>query len=273
MPYLSDLHIYPIKSTAGLRLERAFVEREGLAFDRRFILTDSRGRFLTARKHPALLRVRATPCVEGLILSATGCADMRLSYSQFSTRYQPVQVWDDEVQGQQCSEAADRWFSDYLGMPCQLLYFGSASRRVTALNPDAPVAFADGYPLLLIGQGSLQDLAHRCETPLSMGQFRPNLVIADSEPYAEDHWKRIRIGSLELEFVKPCSRCVMVNLDSQTALANPQQQPLRTLAKYRRGEKGQVLFGQNLVPMNEAVLEVGMEVEILELWPANSQAL
>jgi uncharacterized protein len=263
MPYLSDLHIYPIKSTAGLRLERAFVERAGLSFDRRFVLADATGRFLTARKHPGLLRVRATPSVDGLILSARGCTDLRLSYRQFSSQYRPVSVWDDDVQGQACSEAADRWFSDYLGLPCQLLYFGEASRRVTALDPGAPVTFADGYPLLLIGQGSLEDLASRCNTPLSMGQFRPNLVIADCEPYAEDSWKRIRIGTLELDFVKPCSRCVMVNLDTHTALANAQQQPLRTLAQYRRGEKGQVLFGQNLIPRNEAVLEVGMDVEIL----------
>lgn len=263
MPYLSDLHVYPIKSTAGLRLERAFVERAGLSFDRRFVLADMQGRFLTARKHSSLLKIKATLCVDGLILTTAGCTDLRLSYRQLSSHYRPVSVWDDEIQGQACSDAADRWFSDYLGLPCQLLYFGDASRRVTALDPDAPVSFADGYPLLLIGQGSLEDLASRCDTPLNMSQFRPNLVIANAEPYAEDSWKRIRIGTLELDFVKPCSRCVMVNLDSRTALANAQQQPLRTLAQYRRGEKGQVLFGQNLIPRNEAVLEVGMEVEIL----------
>ncbi len=264
MPYLSDLHIYPIKSTSGLRLERAFAERAGLAFDRRFVVADSQGRFVTARKHPALLRVRATPCIDGLIISVAGKPDLRLTYSLFAEDYRQVRVWDDEVHGQPCSRAADRWFSDYLDLECQLLYFGTASQRFTALNPDAPVAFADGYPLLLIGQGSLDDLAGRCTVPVTMRQFRPNLVIAGSEPFAEDHWKRIRIGSLDLALVKPCSRCVMVNLDPVTAARNPDQEPLRTLADYRRGEDGQVYLGQNLIPLNAAVLEVGMEVEILE---------
>jgi len=263
MPILSDLHIYPVKSTAGLRLERTFVEQAGIAFDRRFVVADGQGHFLTARKYPSLLRVQATPTSDGLILGAAGQANIRLRYSEFSQDYRQVRIWEDEVQGQPCSPAADRWLSDYLGVECQLLYFGPASSRFTALSPEAPVAFADGYPLLLISQGSLDDLAERTPAQIRMSQFRPNLVITGCEPYAEDHWKRIRIGSLELALVKPCSRCVMVNLDPDSAERHPQQEPLRTLATYRRGDKGQVYFGQNLVPLNDAVLEVGMPVEIL----------
>ena len=263
MTILSDLHIYPVKSTAGLRLERAFVERAGIAFDRRFVVADSQGHFLTARKYPSLLRVQATPTSDGLILGAAGQTDIRLRYREFSQDYRQLRIWEDEVQGQRCAPAADRWLGDYLGLECQLLYFGPASSRFTALSPEAPVAFADGYPLLLISQGSLDDLAARTPVPIRMSQFRPNLVITGCEPYAEDRWQRIRIGRLELALVKPCSRCLMVNLDPDTAERHPQQEPLRTLATYRRGDKGRVYFGQNLVPLGEGVLEVGMEVEIL----------
>lgn len=264
MPQLSALHLYPIKSTAGIQLTRAFVEPGGLTFDRRFLLADRQGRFLTARRHPRLLQVRATPTADGLYLSAADQPPLRLRQTEFSDRYLPVTVWDDHVEGQHCSDAADRWFSDYLGIDCQLLHFGTGSRRQTHREPLAPVAFADGYPLLLISQGSLDDLRQRCPAPVGMERFRPNLVIGGTGPFAEDDWKRIRIGALELAVVKPCSRCVMTTVDPQTAVKHPQQEPLRTLAGYRRGDDGQVYFGQNLTPLGEGVLEVGMDVEILE---------
>ncbi len=263
MTRLSSLHIYPVKSTAGIALSRAFVERAGLAFDRRFVLADRDGRFLTARKHPRLLQVRATPTLDGLVLSATGCSDLRLRYEAFPSEYRTISVWDDEIEGQHCSDAADRWFSDWLGLECNLRYFGTHSRRQTDRAPVSPVAFADGYPLLLIGEASLADLNARLPTPVSMAQFRPNLVIAGSDAFAEDNWRRIRIGSLELERVKPCARCVLTTIDPATAQRHPRQEPLRTLSGYRRDSDGQVNFGQNLVPLGEGVLEVGMEVEIL----------
>ncbi|GGO79627.1 hypothetical protein GCM10011348_14370 [Marinobacterium nitratireducens] len=260
---LSSLHIYPIKSTAGIGLERAFVERAGLAFDRRFVLTDNDGQFLTARRHPRLLQVRATPTSDGLVLSATGCSDLRLRYDDFPAAYRTISVWNDQIEGQHCSDSADRWFSEWLGLECSLRYFGTRSSRQTDRAPLSPVAFADGYPLLLIGEASLADLNSRLPAPVAMAQFRPNLVISGSDAFAEDSWRRIRIGSLELEPVKPCARCVLTTIDPVTAERHPRQEPLRTLTGYRRDSEGQVNFGQNLVPLGEGVLEVGMEVEIL----------
>lgn len=264
MPKLAALHIYPIKSTAGIRLDRAFVERAGLTFDRRFVLADVDGRFLTARKYPRLLRVRATPASDGLVLSADGRPDLRLLYSEFPAQYRAISVWNDEIAGQHCSEAADRWFSELLRLDCTLRYFGPRSARRTASAPESPVAFADGYPLLLISAASLGDLNARLPEPVSMSRFRPNLVVSGTEPFAEDGWKRIRIGALELALVKPCSRCVLTTLDPVTAERHPRQEPLRTLTGYRRDADGQVNFGQNLVPLGEGVLEVGMVVEVLD---------
>ncbi|NVK43966.1 MAG: MOSC domain-containing protein [Oceanospirillaceae bacterium] len=263
MPRLSSLHIYPVKSTAGIQLDRAFTERAGLAFDRRFVLADRDGRFLTARKHPRLLQVRGTPTADGLILSAPWRPDLRLRYDEFPLQYLTISVWDDEIEGQHCCEAADQWFAELLGIDCSLRYFGPRSRRQTDRAPLSPVAFADGYPLLLISEASLADLNARLPEPVTMSQFRPNMVISGTEPFAEDGWTRIRIGTLELALVKPCSRCVLTTIDPVTAERHPRQEPLRTLSGYRRDSDGQVNFGQNLVPLGEGVLEVGMEVEIL----------
>ncbi|MFC6669132.1 MOSC domain-containing protein [Marinobacterium aestuariivivens] len=261
---LSALHIYPIKSTAGIGLERAFVERAGLTFDRRFVVADATGGFMTARRHPRLLQVRATPTADGLWLSAPEMPDLRLRYGQFPPQYRSISVWRDHIDSQQCGDEADRWFSDYLGQDCRLQFFGPRSQRETDRLPHSPVAFADGYPLLLISEGSLEDLNRRCPEPVSMARFRPNLVVSGTAPFAEDGWTRIRIGALELALVKPCSRCVMTTLDPASAERHPRQEPLRTLSGYRRDADGQVNFGQNLVPLGEGVLEVGMEVEILE---------
>ena len=125
------------------------------------------------------------------------------------------------------------------------------------------MAFADGYPLLLIGQASLEDLSQRVGRPLEMLRFRPNLVIEGCEAYAEDGWKRLRIGDLEFRVVKPCSRCIMTTVDPQTGERDADREPFATLQKYRSEADG-AMFGQNLVNDGNGRLEVGMPVTILE---------
>ena len=128
---------------------------------------------------------------------------------------------------------------------------------------DDKVAFADGYPLLLIGQASLDDISHKVGRPLDMLRFRPNLVIEGSEAFAEDGWKRIRIGDVEFRLVKSCSRCILTTVDPQTGVRDELREPLATLMTYRKQENG-TMFGQNLVNDGNGVLEVGMPVTILE---------
>ncbi len=140
---------------------------------------------------------------------------------------------------------------------------GRGSTQAGYGKEDDRVAFADGFPLLLIGQASLDDLSHRVGRPLEMLRFRPNLVIEGSAAFAEDQWKRIRIGEVEFRLVKPCSRCILTTIDPQSGQRSDDREPLTTLKTYRQ-QGGDVLFGQNLVNDGVGRLEVGMPVTVLE---------
>lgn len=268
MPNLSEIYIYPIKSTAGLQISRSIVERSGLAFDRRFILTSTDGEFITARAYPKLLSVTATPNFQTLSLSAPDQPDEQVDLRQLMDDYHPVQVWGDNLTGQHCSIEADQWFSNLLDKPCKLLYFGEQSQRFTALQADAPVSFADGYPLLLITRGSLDFLNQKAQLEIPMQQFRPNIVVDSEQAFAEDTWKRIRIGSVEFEIVKPCERCVMTTYDPHSQRPLQNDEPLTTLRKYRQAAEGGVFFGQNVIPVTEGIIQQGDTVTVLETQPA-----
>jgi len=266
---VSSLHIYPVKSTAGIHLSHAKVEELGLAFDRRFIVSDLSGQFITARTEPKLCLVQTNLIEQGLELSAPNMSTLTLSYDEFTSQYQKVTVWGDEVNGQLCSNDANSWLSDYLQRPCKLLFFGQESLRERKPNTDnsRKLAFADGYPLLLISQGSLDNLnLHLTENQqqaVSMTQFRPNIVIDNCLPFAEDGWQHIRIGEVEFKVSKPCERCIFTTVNPQNGEKHPQQEPLRTLKAFRQTHDGEVLFGQNLIALNRGQIHQGDEITII----------
>jgi uncharacterized protein YcbX len=259
---LAALYRYPAKSTAGESLKYVRVGEEGLQGDRRFMLARPDGTFLTARTHPRLLTIRVELSAEGLVLHHDDCDSLALSYADFEAAPFATQVWKDLFAALTTTAAADRWCSEVLGEPARLLWLGERSPRYReALGKR--VSFADGYPLMLIGEGSLADLNERTPQRHAMAQFRPNLVVSGSAPFAEDRWQRLRIGEVELSVSAPCTRCAMITVDPQTATFIERREPLRTLAGYRRGLTGQVEFGQNLVVLTGGELEVGMTVEVM----------
>jgi len=266
---VSSLHVYPIKSTAGISLPFAKVDELGLAFDRRFVLSDLSGQFITARTEPKLCLVHSKLIENGLSLSAANMSELRLCYEKFSNEYENVTVWGDEIDGQLCSTEANAWFSDYLQRPCQLLFFGTKSHRERKKNTNKArkVAFADGYPLLLISQASLDDLNARLkknqQQTVSMAQFRPNIVVEDCLPFAEDSWQHVRIGDVEFKVSKPCERCIFTTVNPITGEKHAELQPLTTLKSYRQTPDGEVLFGQNLIPLNSGELKLGDELVVL----------
>ena len=263
-PILSKLSLYPVKSIAGNDLTESMVTMLGLESDRRFVIADSQGKFLTARIVPKLLLIKAAISRHGLILSAPNTSTLKLTYSQFSQQYTPVTVWNSEIMGQHCSAEADQWFSSFLGRECHLLYFGEQSSRPLKRYPEHQTAFADGYPLLLISEASLEDLNRRCSSAIEMAQMRPNLVVTDTHPYAEDSWKRIRIGSVDFEVAKPCGRCILTTVNTSTLERQQDKEPLSILKQYRKGSDGEAHFGQNLIALNEGIIRTGDPVEILE---------
>jgi len=179
-----------------------------------------------------------------------------------------VTIWNDTVQARPYDDKTNAWFSDALDVKCRLVLLPGESKRPIdsnyAVAPDNEVSLADGYPFLLIGEGSLADLNSRLKAPVPMNRFRPNLVVAGTEAFAEDTWKRIRVGDVEFHLVKPCERCVLTTVD-QSIGEKTGKEPLKTLSTYRN-QNNKVLFGQNLIAESAGgSVRVGDAVEILEM--------
>ena len=259
---LTNVTTYPIKSTQGISLNNALVKETGLELDRHFVITDLNGKFITGRTKSALVLVKSNITATGLILNAPGMPELSITYNNFSNKYQNVQVWNDEISAQHCSNEIDQWFSMYLNFSCRFYYLGEHSHReVTGL--DHKLSFADGYPLLLISEASLEALNAKLEHPVAMAQFRPNLVVSQCLEFAEDGWHKIRIGEVFFEIVKPCSRCIFTTVNEITGKRNKQKEPLSTLKKFRQAKDNEIYFGQNLIALNEGTIKIGDKVEII----------
>jgi len=265
--HLSSLYRFPLKSAAGESLQRCASDSLGLLGDRRWmVVAAGTGRFLTQRILPRMALLQAHWQGDtALKLAAPGMPELLVRVPDDKTM-RCVQVWSANPVIPDAGETAAAWLSDFLGQACRLVYLPEDDGIQVDLDYarlGERTAFSDGFPFLLIGQASLDDLARRVGRPLEMLRFRPNLVVSGAEPYAEDGWKRIRIGQLTFRVVKPCSRCVIPTLDPATGERAPDREPLNTLLSYRKGPGG-VFFGQNLIAEGRGELEVGMPVERLE---------
>ena len=263
---LASIHIYPLKSCAPLALASSEVEARGLARDRRWMVIDADGKFLTGREHARLTLIRARPNIDRSIhLDAPGMPCIRVDPPTPRNERVRTAVWGSPVSPLLADESANAWLSAFLGSTVRLVHMDAECVRAIDPKYAAPgdaVSFADGFPLLLISQAALDLLNSKLAAPVPMQRFRPNFVVADTEPHAEDGWKRIRIGEVEFDVVKPCVRCVFTTVDFERGERDPSGEPLRTLIGYRRGEKG-VTFGQNLIPRGRGVVRVGDAVSVL----------
>ena len=261
---LSSLIYYPIKACCGFEVESANVERMGLQDDRRMMVVTSEGVQLTQRDYAKLAWVLPTLNNGMLTLSAPNFDTVQVPIQKTGTP-QIVRVWHNKgVQAIDQGDESAQWFSEWLGASVRLVHIAAGIQRTLnpqyAVNSDDHTGFADGYPILIASEAGLQDLNSRLETPVPMNRFRPNLVVKGCEPFAEDTWNKIKIGDVELAIVKPCDRCVVTTIDKVTL--EQTKEPLKTLAKYRKQELG-VIFGQNIIPINEGRLQLGMHVEVL----------
>jgi uncharacterized protein YcbX len=257
---LSSISIYPIKSTAGMVVQSAEIDARGFMHDRRWMIVDQEGRFLTGRQVPRMVLVRAIPEGDGLLLEAPSMPSLQVLAPDGVGDRLPVTVWDDVVNAACADVSADAWFSEFLGRPVRLVMMDALSVRTVASADANSVSFADGYPFLAISQASLDGLNARLAAPLSMQRFRPNLVIDGCDPHAEDQWHRIRIGGIEFEATKPCTRCVFTTVDPLLGERDPSGEPLRTLKSYRRTNEG-ITFGMNWIARGRGQLRVGDPVE------------
>ena len=253
------LHIYPVKSLGGISLSESAVERRGLLHDRRWILADGEGMFMTQRSSPRLALFRTAIDADGLRIISPSGQVLSVPLAAAGPG-RSVRVWKDEIEGLLVSEEVDAWLTRELGTNCSLLYMDDDTIRPTNpefTQPGDIVGFADAYPILVISEASLAALNARLDEPLPMNRFRPNIVLAGCLPHAEDECSRLRMGDLTLRAAKQCARCAVTTTDQATAEVGVE--PLRTLAKYRLRDQ-KIYFGAYFVPEQAGVLTVGQPV-------------
>jgi uncharacterized protein len=262
MMYLQDIYIYPIKSLGGLRLQESTLEERGLQYDRRWMLVDKEGIFLSQRTFPEMALLQVELGESGLLVFHKNDRNtsIQISFAPQTEIFLPVIIWDDTVVGQVVDQNVSKWFSDILGRDCDLVVMPESTKRELspkyAINSES-VSFADGMPYLLIGQSALDDLNLKLDTPVPMDRFRPNLVFAGGNPFEDDAWEKVQVGEAIFKITKPCARCVMTTVNQETAQKG--KEPLKTLASFRTFNN-KVMFGQNMLLLQGDKIRVGDEV-------------
>jgi len=260
---VSGLSVYPVKSCRGINLNAAKVEEFGLENDRRWMVVDETGVMLTQRKISKMCLIQPAIIESGLVLKTSAMNDINIEIPSANKKLS-VKVWNDKCRAYDAGDEAANWLSHVLSEKCRLVYFPKDEFRQVDLNyanEGDKTAFSDGFPLLLISQESLDDLNSRSTSAVAMTRFRPNIVVKGCKPFAEDTWKKIRIGDITLRIVKPCSRCVIPSINIETA--EREDEPLKTLIGYRKRDN-KVFFGQNVIASSLGDIDVGMAVEVIE---------
>ena len=261
---VTDLFIYPVKSLAGISLQASALDDMGLQYDRRWMLVSPDGLFLTQRKFPQMALINTQLEAGHLVLTKDGCDPHIVPEVTASNDTMQVRIWHDTLQVPLVSKESDAWLSDALGTQCHLVYIPDDVIR--QCDPDFArqgdhTGFADGFPILVISQASLDDLNGRLENPLEMRRFRPNIVVTGCDPFAEDHWKKFTVGSVPMRGVKRCSRCILTTVDPEKGERSGKE-PLETLSTYRQ-EGNNVYFGMNVIHENQGRLQVGDELTLI----------
>ena len=259
-----SLHIYPIKSCQGIDLEQAELVDTGFRWDRHWMLVDAEGGFLSQRRLPRMATI-STELGDRSLIARQQQREIEIPLHSPDVDRIPVRIWNDLLPGSIVSEAADRWFSEALDTDCHLVYLPeSVPRQVDRNYAEAgrTVGFADGFPLLVVSLENLEPLNERLGQSVGIERFRPNIVITGGQAHGEDDWAALRIGDIEIDLPKPCSRCVIPSIDQKTARQDSAL--LKALAEYRRGEDGKIYFGQNGLHRQNGRIAVGQTVQPLK---------
>ncbi len=262
MTHVSAIFYYPLKSARGIALDHARLDDRGIRGDRRWMLVDGEGRFVSQREASRLCLVQPGFTAEGMTLEAPGM-DPVVVPRRSNGEGRRVVLWDDTCGASDMGDEPARWFSTFLDLPVRMVFMPADSRRRIDPAWDSRgriTSFTDGFPLLFTSQSSLDDLNGRLEERVPMNRFRPSVVISGAEPWAEDRWSLLRISGVEYDVGKPCERCVMATINQDTGEAG--HEPLRTLATFRR-VNGKTLFGRNVMHRDAGVLRVGDRVDVV----------
>ena len=259
-PHVAALWLYPVKSCRGAPVEFLDLGPLGPEGDRRFMIVDREGRFLSQRSHPRMTLIRATPRPEGGVRLAWEEETVEVPFPMAGA-LRTVEIWRDRVEALDCGDAVASWLHARLGVPCRLVAFPPGGRRLRPDGRPRSTAFADAEAVLVTGEASLAEINASLARPVPMERFRPNLVVAGAAPWAEDGWKRLEIGRAVLELTRPCARCAIVAVDPGTGTRDTA--PLRALGELRRRD-GEVWFGQNARVLAPGRVRLGDPVRVLE---------
>ncbi len=266
---VSQISIYPLKSAAPIDLQQSVASKRGLENDRHWMLIDSDGIALTARECPSLLKVESQLIDNGIMFTTADGKNIELAVPDKTNPKTTVDIWSTNCPATLVSAQADQWFSDYLQTQCRLVYMRDEDTRdvepkVGGLEGDV-ISFADENPLLLIGEASLAELNARLDVPVTMKNFRPNIVVKGTSAFEEDTWKRISIGKLQFRIARACKRCVLTTIDPNSTEVRADGEPLKTLARFRYDpDRSGVLFGVHLIPLDESSqVSVGSQLTVV----------
>jgi uncharacterized protein YcbX len=274
---VAELYCYPVKSCRGLRLDRAEVARMGIRYDRQWLVVGDDGLFVAQRGADGMRNgVRSLGQVETalangvLSLRAAGMPELRLPAAGLDGQRMAVQVWSSAVFAIDQGREASEWFTAYLSRerPGRYRLVRMPDDGVRTANRGAgQLAFADGYPFMVLSSASLADLDARMPAPLPVDRFRPSIVLEADEPYVEDRVARMRVGDLELTGTTRCVRCPIPTFDQRTGERG--KEPLRTLATYRRTPRG-VVFGRNFNHAGTGTIAIGDPARVIA-WQADDR--
>lgn len=267
---ITELNIYPLKSGRGIPVSQSSVSAEGLPGDRRAMLVDPSGHFITQRELPAIATVSAHGQDGGLLLSTAINGDLLATPSQ---NRMDVVVWRSTVNAAVATDAVNAELSAWLGRDLKLVFFDDISKRLASVEwtgNETPVTFADGYQILVTTTASLaalnENMAANQEDHVGMDRFRPNIVLDTDEPWAEDNWAAIEIGGIKFDLVKPCARCIMTTQDQVTG-SRDAASPMKAMGRIRMSADRRVpgpLFGWNVTPRGEGMLSVGDVAKVID---------
>lgn len=264
---VTEIYVYPIKSLGGVSLKKSILTDRGLALDRRWLLVDENGVFITQRTHPFMVHFDVEIKIDGLEVSHKDALDKCMIPFEINDKKEVlnVKVWDDYFEAIVLSKDINTWFSGIFGQKVRLVYQPDSSKRFIdaryAISESDVVSAADGYPVLLVNEASLLKLNELLETPVKMDRFRPNIIVKNLEAFAEDQIGFITNGKVELVGVKNSARCILINNDSEGKMG---KEPLKTLSTFRK-RNNKVYFGQNMLVKSQGEVAVN-DILTLEVY-------
>lgn len=266
---ISQLFVYPIKSLSGISISSSEVTNRGLKYDRRWMIVDKNNQFLTLREYPQMALLDVEIKENGLMIMSREYPAMKLDipFIEDSNNLEMVTIWNATVQAKPVKNQIDEWLSDMLGVTCRLVYMPNQSMRpvdtTSGYSPDDKyTSFADAYPFLLLGDASMKYLNSRSEKQFSIERFRPNIVFLGGLPNQEDFFEKFLINDAYFTGLENCARCKIPNVNPKTGMFGVDNEPLKTLSKYRLKNKS-IEFGRNVVFDGVGTISVGDELKLI----------